>query len=230
MEKFIEASSRTCMWFECVSKVKELKSNGIPQTECLNFSILDNFLKPWCCENASLRCFHSGTLLWSSQVSDHKWVVGRDTREERIITPNRNREILHTRTHDLYIFIADALLADLQSSVSSPPPGSLSRSSGYSSQLNGTSPLTKQSETFDYNVEKTVRTHSDATCACIVIILCYFWIIVVAILVLEIFIYAVPYSKTLNMKGSHCYTYAPKHIPPRMIHTAIIAEHTSPCE
>lgn len=52
----------------------------------------------------------------------------------------------------------DALLADLQTTVTSPP-GSLSRSSGYSSTLNGTaspSHLAKQTEHYDYNVEKTV--------------------------------------------------------------------------
>lgn len=52
--------------------------------------------------------------------------------------------------------IPDALLADLQTTVSSPP-GSLSRSSGYSSTYNGTSTgLAKQNETFDYNVERSV--------------------------------------------------------------------------
>ncbi|OXA52524.1 transforming growth factor beta-1-induced transcript 1 protein isoform X2 [Folsomia candida] len=49
----------------------------------------------------------------------------------------------------------NALLADLQTTVSSPP-GSLSRSSGYSSTYNGTSTgLAKQNETFDYNVERS---------------------------------------------------------------------------
>ncbi|CAG7838054.1 unnamed protein product, partial [Allacma fusca] len=49
---------------------------------------------------------------------------------------------------------ADALLADLQTTVSSPPT-SLNRSSGYGSNVNGSSPLAKQTETFDYNVEKS---------------------------------------------------------------------------
>ncbi|CAG7838053.1 unnamed protein product, partial [Allacma fusca] len=48
----------------------------------------------------------------------------------------------------------NALLADLQTTVSSPPT-SLNRSSGYGSNVNGSSPLAKQTETFDYNVEKS---------------------------------------------------------------------------
>ena len=55
-----------------------------------------------------------------------------------------------------YFSITDALLADLQTTVSSPQQNLSSRSSGYGSNVNGASPLAKQRETFDYDVERTV--------------------------------------------------------------------------